>query len=182
MASFSFWKFWMEGWATRWWTIALMIDSMLDTEPHLSVHQSNVFYLLVGLLILCVYCMKTFSLLNIFVPYWQYMICSWACLGMRTMTVSLWSRNSYCLAHLSGLSLRLCHCVAFTKPVWECIHVWESLTYFYFQFQITYWVLCVQFFVCFVSCFLADCCINSLIWNVQSDLACWTDTWHWMMG
>ena len=54
-----------------------MIESMLDTEPHLSVHQPNVFLFFVFLpaygsidfVCVCVYCMKTFSLLNIFVPY-----------------------------------------------------------------------------------------------------------------
>ena len=56
---------------------------------------------------------------------------------------------------LSALSLD-CATVAFTKPVslgvYTCVREFDFL--FYFQFQFTYWVLCMQvFFVLF--CFFS---------------------------
>ena len=100
-----------------------MIDIMLDTEPHLSVHQSNVFLPPCG------------SIDFVRVLHENIFIAQHFCaiLTIHDLFLSMFGNENndtffmvqkQLLPHtLSGLSLRLCHCVAFTKPVWECIHV-----------------------------------------------------------
>ena len=102
-------------------------------EPHLSVHQSNVFYLLGGLLILCV------------CTAWKHFHCSTflchiyldnTCIAPEHVWEweqwrFLYGPETAIASHTVRSVCRLCHCVACTKPVWECIHVWESLTFIF---------------------------------------------------
>ena len=147
-----------------------MIDSMLDMEPHLSVHQPNVFVFFTSLWV-CWFCECVLHG-NIFIA--QH-FCAIFILIMHAPFLSMFgneNNDSFFMVQkrLSPRTVssvfRLCHCAAFTKPVWECIHVWESLTFIFSSSLHIGFCVCSGF--CFV--FLADCCVNSLIWNVGQTL------------